>query len=158
MRESRLIMVEGVPGAGKSSTAQWLTHRLSQQAIAARWWYEEEVGHPIYLFRDAASLAGVQADLAVGRFDQLVEAALAQWQTFVDDWLQQTTCAVVDGCLFGYLAWSLFYWARPAEQIADYLARVAAIVQPLRPVVVHCRPYHLARTLTDLSDKRGTPT
>src|SRR5262245_7497728 len=111
-----LVLVEGIPGSGKSSTSQWLAGRLG-----GRWWYEEEAGHPIYVFDDAASLRRTVDDLAAGRHRSVVEAALAKWSAFAP---RQRRPLVLDGCLFGYLTWSLFWADAPDDEVADYVSAV----------------------------------
>lgn len=67
MRATRLILIEGLPGSGKSTLAQFLAWALAHNGILCKWWYEEELGHPVYLFTDAASLQLVLGDLSAGR-------------------------------------------------------------------------------------------
>ena len=73
-----LILIEGLPGSGKSTLAHFLTRCFARQGIPSRWWYEEEVGHTLYLFNDEASLHRVLDDLAVANFQQLIDAVLEQ--------------------------------------------------------------------------------
>ncbi|MGH7332619.1 MAG: hypothetical protein ACREKS_07700 [Candidatus Rokuibacteriota bacterium] len=40
------MLVEGLPRSGKSTTAQWIAHKLASQGRAVRWIYEEEVTAP----------------------------------------------------------------------------------------------------------------
>jgi thymidylate kinase len=47
---SKLILFEGVPGSGKSTLAQTILRDLVRQGIPARWWYEEDADHPVYIF------------------------------------------------------------------------------------------------------------
>jgi thymidylate kinase len=44
---SRLIFVEGFPGAGKSTTAQFLARQLARSGGRVRWVYEGEVPNPL---------------------------------------------------------------------------------------------------------------
>ena len=60
---TRLIMVEGVPGTGKSTTAQMVAAAQGAAGRPVRWHYEEEVGHPVFVYRDEAGLETVLADL-----------------------------------------------------------------------------------------------
>ncbi len=77
MRQTKLILVEGLPGSGKSTTAHALARLLAGRRVPVRWWYEEEINHPVYAFRDRASLRQVVDDLARGEYRRVIAAALA---------------------------------------------------------------------------------
>jgi thymidylate kinase len=148
---TRLILVEGIPGSGKSSTAQWLARRLP----GARWWYEEALGHPVYAFRDGDELGGFVRELLAGRHAPLVDAALAQWRRFVEATAAGDEVVLVDGCLYGYLTWSLFPQDLPEPEIAAYVAAVEAILRPLDPRLLYLRRPDVAGTLEALTAARG---
>jgi thymidylate kinase len=44
---ARLIVVEGLPGSGKSTFSQALTHAFEAAGTNARWYSELELDHPI---------------------------------------------------------------------------------------------------------------
>ncbi len=58
MRTTNLVLIEGLPGSGKSMSGQRLTLQLDRLGVPARWWHEEHPGHPLYPFSDEASLNG----------------------------------------------------------------------------------------------------
>lgn len=154
MRQTKLILVEGIPGTGKSTLAHALLRQLRAQGHAARWWYEEEVGHPVYLFQDHAGLVRVIEDLEVGRFRRLIDDALAQWRNFAAR-VAADEVVILDGTLFGYLTWSLFPYLAPEEEIRDYVAAVAAILSDLNPSLIYLRQDDLAAAWRWLAERRG---
>ena len=44
----RIIFVDGLPGSGKSTTAQRLSLHLRRQGYRARWVFEHEEPHPVF--------------------------------------------------------------------------------------------------------------
>jgi hypothetical protein len=45
--DARIILVEGFPGCGKSTTAQWLARQLRAAGRSAEWFYEQQRPHPM---------------------------------------------------------------------------------------------------------------
>ena len=50
MLNTKLILIEGLLGSGKSTTAEHLGTFLQQQGIDGRWYLEEDDPHPIPCF------------------------------------------------------------------------------------------------------------
>ena len=60
----RLILLEGVPGSGKTTTARALTNRLRGWGVPARLWVEGQMDHPLDLFGYAYLGPGALDELA----------------------------------------------------------------------------------------------
>lgn len=78
----KLILVEGVPGAGKSTIAQRATAEMRTAGLAVRWLYEEELGHPVYVFDDDAAARLVVEHLRQRRFEGQISKAVQRWAEF----------------------------------------------------------------------------
>src|SRR4051812_19337430 len=150
-----LILVEGVPGAGKSSTARWLRDVLEASGRPVRWWFEEELGHPIHLFQDDAGLRQCIADLWEGRFEAVIESALAQWRRFADGVCAADGIVILDGCLSVYLTYTLFFFDVPEHRIEAYVEDVVRTIAPCDPRLVLLRPVDLAQNLASVCAARG---
>ncbi|MFD0618141.1 hypothetical protein ACFQZR_11760 [Paenibacillus sp. GCM10027629] len=96
MIDSKIILVEGLPGSGKSTTAQFISQCLSDGGIANKWWYEEEEGHPVYMFNDDESMKEVINDLANGDYQKVVNNALEQWRRFSDSLMRIDQVILID--------------------------------------------------------------
>ncbi|MFN8536658.1 MAG: hypothetical protein U0232_04175 [Thermomicrobiales bacterium] len=155
MRAVKLLLVEGMPGAGKSTLAQGVLRQLGASGVAARWWYEEDAGHPVYCFRNAEELRQVVADLGSGQHGRVIAAALEQWRAFAASVAAGDEVVVLDGCLFGYLTWSLFPFDVPDGEILAYVAEVASILSGVDPCVVSIRTDDVAASWRRLFAARG---
>lgn len=47
MINTKLILVDGITGSGKSTTAHYIARQLERNGIKVKWFYEEEKGHPL---------------------------------------------------------------------------------------------------------------
>jgi len=158
MRETKLILVEGLPGSGKSTTAHALTRQLTRLGVPVRWWYEEEISHPVYVFRDLDSLGQVVEDMNAGRYRAVAVAALDQWRRFAGMLADSGKVGLIDSCLFGYLTWTLFPHDVPETEIVEYVTEVERIVAPLDPCLIYFRQEDVGLSLRRLVDRRGGST
>ena len=158
MRTTRLILLEGVPGSGKSTMGQFLAQALSAQGIPHRWWYEEEQAHPLYVFQDPASLQQVLDDLADGKYELVIAAALAKWRALAATIVSHDEIVLLDSCFLGYLTWTLFAFDVPSAEIQAYLGAVEQILQRLSPCPLYLYQADLAQALQIIGERRGGQT
>ncbi|GHO72829.1 hypothetical protein KSD_06000 [Ktedonobacter sp. SOSP1-85] len=158
MLKTQLILVEGIPGSGKSTLAQFLAHTLTCSGIACRWWYEEEKGHPLYVFHDLVSLQHTIDELSAGHYQVVVEAALEKWREFAQNLQISESIMILDGCLYSYLTWSLFPLDIPDVETQRYLRQVEHILQPLHPCLIYLYQQDLAHALERICGRRGSET
>jgi hypothetical protein len=150
-----LILVEGIPGSGKSTTAQFLARRLARHGIPVKWWYEEEKAHPLYIFHDQASMQQVVTDLFSGNHQQVVQAALGKWRAFAEEVGSSEHLVMLESCLFGYLTWSLFPADVPSEEILEYVAQVEQLIGVHDPALIYLYQDDVARALQTMCARRG---
>jgi len=158
MRTTKLIFIEGIPGSGKSTLAQFIAHTLSRHGIGCHWWYEEEKDHPLYVFHDQASLQDTVEALSHGRYREVIDAALERWKEFSEHLQSSESVGILDGCLFGYLTWSLFPLDIPAAEIQSYLSQVEQIMQPTSPCLLYLYQEDVAQALEKICQRRGGET
>jgi hypothetical protein len=152
-RPGLVILVEGLPGSGKSTTGQ----RLQRQLGAPARWVSEMVGeHPVYLFHDRASLNALGADLADGRHEEVIERAIAKWATFADATRSAGQLQILDSCLFGYLTWTLYPHFDVAPPVVHaYVDRVVELLRPLAPRLLYLQQRDVGAALQRIRPARG---
>jgi hypothetical protein len=133
----------------------FLARQLAGHHIPAKWWYEEEAGNPLVVFHDFASLRRILDDLASGNQRRVVSAVLERWREFAEAQQVSDTVTLLDGCLFGYLTWSLFPTDVPEAEIRAYLTEVEDIITPLEPCLIYFRQEDVGASLRRVLDRRG---
>src|SRR5947209_1177502 len=94
---TRLIVIEGFPGSGKSTTAQWLARQWQVAGRACRWFYEQQPDHPVvgiptgaeyetweeYFAYRRERWSAFASAAAAGHGLSIMESALLQYPVFV---------------------------------------------------------------------------
>ena len=140
-----LVLVEGMPGSGKSTTAQWLAGELERQGRPARWVYEGEVPHPVV----------GHSPVPPRDWKEILGRRLDGWSRFVASVRAGETAVVVDSA---FLQTSVVLTLRrnlDGEVIRMFVARIADIIRPLDPALVYFRAPDPATAFRAICDKRG---
>jgi hypothetical protein len=140
-----LVFVEGLPGSGKSTTAQWIAHELEAQGRRARWVYEGETPHPV---------------LGPGRgpyasWKDCLAHRLASWATFAATVDKPDTTVVVDSTFLQSSVIGTLRHGLEPDTVLAYLDRVADVVRPLDPALVYLRAEDSDSALRTICDRRG---
>jgi hypothetical protein len=157
MRTTSLIFVEGIMGAGKTTTAWFLTQQLQQHGIAARFLLEgptaEEPVHPLRVATELPHPNGVWLDVTI---QQYIERSVQKWRRFVQQAAQSAVVTVCDGLLFhGNMTDLLLMNAEP-EVLSGYVAQVVETIHSLNPVLIYFYHADVAQALRAVCDARGS--
>jgi thymidylate kinase len=158
VKKTNLILIEGLPGSGKSTTAQFVSNCISDSGIENKWWYEEEEGHPIYLFNDKKSMRNTVDELSRGSYKEIIKHALEQWKAFAQMVQNTQKVIVVDSTFFGYLTWTLFPMDVPIKEIRSYLIDVEEIIKPCNPALIYLYQDNIGTSLKKICERRGGNT
>lgn len=122
MLNTKLILIEGLPGAGKTTTAVRLGHLLQQRGFPCRWHLEEDQSHPIPCH-----------DVQI---KHLTEKMVPRWRAFVDAALCDPTISIIESRLWQNTALFMYMSAYPADAVLRYHQHVWKVLEPLAPVLV----------------------
>ena len=140
-----LLFVEGAPGTGKSTTAQFLAVHSSRHGRPARWVYEDEAPHPIF---------GTQADTS--SWDAYFAQSVERWRLFAARARVADEITVIESALLQRPVFTLLREDVARETTLGFLARIADVVRDADPVLVHLSHADHTAGFRALCRRRGT--
>jgi hypothetical protein len=124
----KLILVEGIPFSGKSTTAEYVATQLQLNGLPAQWVWEIDV-----LDRFFATSSAVARQYGPG----LAEAIRADWAAFITHITASADTFVVDSALSFATVDPLFAANLPPHAIAALMNAIAAECRGLNPYCLH---------------------
>ena len=150
MAASRLILIEGMIGSGKTTTAGYLADWLARRGEDARAFDEGAADHPIRTRRVdelvAAPAPGDPEAYSAGQWRRLAERCLRGHQTIICEsiFLQNSVMpAFIDDA--------------PAATVNQICAEIQRQAAPAEPFLVYLRPTDIAAAIARVHQTRGEP-
>lgn len=148
----RVIFVDGLPGSGKSTTAQRLSLHLRRQGHAARWIFEHELDHPIFNESVVRAVRENQPDADSALFTHALEGyrRLADHLT-----ASPAETIILEGSLFQAAVGTQILTEAPDAEIEAFFDHSLAALQPHQPALVYLRAADPAAALNQTAASRG---
>jgi len=150
MIDTKLIVVTGMSGAGKSTTAQNLACQYQRNHIRHRWLHEEIKNHPI---RDGEFSIGSicnEADL-----ESNMQNMFERWECLIKHILTSRRVYIMEGVLYDNILRYFYESHSSLEKITWYYDELMKRLVPAQPVVVHLCRANIRATLETLYPMRG---
>lgn len=133
MLPTRLILIDGMTGSGKSTTAQRLWLHLLSLGYDACWHYEHDIEHPVWRTEETAQA------LAAGNigFDDINSVILARWREFAAAQARTNAVTIIESTFFQTAAGFLLSMDFAPERITAHLLAAEAAIAELNPALVY---------------------
>lgn len=127
--KTRLILIEGIPGSGKTTTAEWIYQRLCRQGFDAELCTELRPDHPVI------DRALMRTSRVPGYGDRCVD----RWREFAAKAMNSPSPAVhiLEGCLFQSTVRFLLEHDHPEPERERYFSATEAALEKLQPRTVY---------------------
>ena len=152
MRDTRVVFVEGVLGAGKSTTVARIVGRLTERGVTA-----QRVSEGDDQLRVTAQLPHGYTpwlDLSPGQY---IARCQKNWRAFASSRQGTDGMTVCDGLLFHGNMTDLLLMDADAAAVASYYETVLRELSALRPSLIYLRVGDVARTIREVCIERGRP-
>src|SRR2546428_440332 len=125
---TKLILVEGFPGSGKSTTAQWRARQWQLAGRTCRWLYEQQPHHPV---------VDIPAGADYKTWEEYFAYRRERWMAFTAEAARSDALIVMESALLQYPVFVTLRRGVAPEVIIAFLRSVADIVRPLAPRLVY---------------------
>ena len=131
MLNTRLILIDGITGSGKSTTAQFLANQLKKNGVKVKWYHEEETNHPLGYEEDVEVFAS-QAET-----DKFLETIPRLWRQFVKQARLSHEVHIIESHLLQDTVRILFQNNIEEARIVDFVEEIEDIIKPLNPALLY---------------------
>jgi len=139
---SKLILVEGLTGSGKSIMAHFIARQLQHNGIPASWVHEGEVPHPILSELDTS-------------IDSYLAEMRVNWVAYFDQVGSSVEIRVLEACFFNNLLETLWVHNVERSQIIQFADELQAFIEPLNPILVYLVQDDVVNALERNFNRRG---
>lgn len=132
MIKTKLILVDGITGSGKSTTAHYIYRQLKKNGIKAEWYYEEQHYHPV--FRIPKQKKKENEEQYCKRY---MDELLQNWKDFVEKIKKGYTVHIIESMFFqDSLNWAVAL-DLDRKFIKEYAHMLYKTVKTADPVLIH---------------------
>ena len=150
MKNTRLIFVAGMSGAGKSTTAQRISNQLNKNGIKHIWLHEEIANHPIRFEEFSYGNLQNEADMDIN-----CDLMVKKWEKLAESILESDYVYVMEGCLYQSIIRYFIDTPYPEEKITAFYDRVMKAIAPVNPILIFLRPQNVRGALQHVFPIRG---
>jgi DNA polymerase III delta prime subunit len=139
MLDSKLILIDGLPGLGKSTTASAFARRLKSEHFTVSLLLETQPGHPLNVGGDLHPAGFTTGEALFKQYtpESFVEESLERWQRFVNTASQSESIHMLDSFPFQNSIRILLQMDAPFDFMLAYANQIETMLMPLNPLLIY---------------------
>ncbi|WP_070120057.1 AAA family ATPase [Bacillus marinisedimentorum] len=149
MINTKLILIDGITGSGKSTTAQFLANQLRNNGIKVKWYHEEEDNHPLNYEEDIEVFTS-QAEL-----EAFLEETPKIWREFAKHVSESDQVHIIESFILQNTVRLLFQNNLGEERIRDFTQEIEEIIRPLNPALIYFYQENAEQSIRKVWKRRG---
>lgn len=133
LNNNKLIIIDGMPGSGKTTCATMLSDQLSAWNVSNRCILELEDNHPLFIqgYKFSSFEDDTQADL-------FIEGLQALFRAFVQDTLASTQdITIIESVLFQDAINCAYHMGMNHDKLLNFSLALQEILSPLEPLLIY---------------------
>jgi thymidylate kinase len=142
MIDTKLILIEGIPCSGKSTTATQLEKRISARGIECRCFLEWSIDNPIAI----GSVENL-SEIIAGTADRS-QNVIQNWKDFTARAGRQPAVNILESRFWQTDGMYLYLSGHPQAEVVESSRRLVSIISELNPVLIYLEPRDIGQLLT----------
>ena len=142
--DRKLVLIEGLPGSGKTTTAEYLATQLNDSGNPSQWFSEAAQDNPITL-----SMEDIQAPDFRYRI-------LQQWRAFAQRNVEREVSTVIESSFWQYTALCMVYTEHMDEEVLLFNKLISTEIGPLSPALIYLDHDDANTAMNRVIDARGS--
>jgi len=130
MINTKLILVDGISGSGKSTIAHFIERHLQKNGIKVKWYHELEDGHPLHYD------SGLD-DLYVADINDFLKKYPMQWAELAEKISKDDIVYIIDSMFMQNILDPCLKDDFDRDAIRDAHQQICSAISGLNPVVIH---------------------
>ena len=149
----KLIIVTGMSGSGKSTTAQNIAKLTNKAEIPYKWYHEEMKDHPIRWANGGEfKVANLKTEEGM---QKNIEDLFNRWETFVSAIQKEGGTHIMEGCLYQNIIRYFFTGGYPDHLVLEFYDRLMQLLAPVNPHILFLYSRNVKETLQKAFETRG---
>jgi len=149
MIETKLILIEGIPCSGKSTTAKKLNTMISALGIECQCFFEWAVDNPIFI----GSMESLPEIIATTK--SRAQGVLRKWKGFTEKVRQENTVSIIESRLWQTDGMYLYLSGHSEHEAAESSRRIVRTILDLNPVLIYLAPEDIGQMLEQVTETKN---
>ena len=150
MLNTKLILVDGITGSGKSTTAHYIARQLEMNGISAKWFHEEEFGHPLHI----SDYEKKENEETLDWTARVIDESVQRWIGFQIKTSNKNTVNIIECFLFQNLLLNLITEDIDSSLIKKFAQKVFNTIALFQPGIIYLNQKNVNEALNLNNMKR----
>ncbi len=150
MLNTKLILIDGITGSGKSTLSHFLYRQMQKNNMQVKWLHEEEKDHPLVYKPNWAKELTTQEKTEI-----YLKEYVELWGKFAEEVKQSGSVYIVESYLFQYPFATLIRQETDKSRIKEFGHALIKQVEQLNPVVIYLYPQDVETGINLNFTRRG---
>lgn len=151
MLNTKLILIDGIPGSGKSTTGKLISDRMNPAGIRNRFYHELEDNHPLRIYDRVFTSFEIEEQA-----QWYVTKVKERFEQFVHECQKHDEIAIMESYMFQDNISFAFNLGMPHELILELATHLQQTIEELHPVLIYFWQPDVERQWRFICDVRGS--